>query len=334
MQPVSLLDKTTYMVNGKTYTVGQEVEIPAAEAVIKGIGAISTADIQKRLIEISTELKALRIKVLEILCAGNVAVYDEGLVDMHREFEDLERDFIYLSDLLFKTIQTVLGGNLPMNRNADTGAVTVRARDERADEAINPMRDVIGAKFRFHLIEPMLVILRKLSCDPVIDHERRKDVRLPMVSAKGSPTWLTPDKTVDDIATAAGAVFNDLTRLIHPVVVFWVSQDGSSVVAVEGRGLNHQQAPMMDPRQCFNYAVERLAATLEPPKLVGVASIGNVGFLKQGTKGVYVGAMDQDGKAHHSFQTVNEKGEFRVEQSDASTGHESLTATFKRAFGK
>jgi len=306
---LSILDETTFMAGGKTYKVGEELNISEMTApIVFTWGQTTVEQLNDHLKTIAAALRNTRSNLTNRLHVVDEA-FDNTAEELAIAYENLERDWLYYSDVFYKAIQAHVGGMLPLLRNPETGVITVRQKQPQ--ETLNYLREVCSQRVMFHNYEGIRHIALGMvngELDLVsIESGRHISTRVPIVSADclGDPE--TPAKPmIDQLQNAVVSTYDKVTRYGPVAGIMW------SHYLTNGHIINYflnasalLQSGQFDPKLAFTTAMARCKDELPKPFAIGFFIYGNMPIVDEKARGVLISTLHGD-KANYRILVVDQ----------------------------
>lgn len=305
---LSILDDTTFMAGGKTYRVGNELNISEMTTpVILPWGQTTIHHINEHLKTVATSLRNTRSNLVNRLHAVDEA-FDGTAADLAIVYENLERDWLYYSDIFYKAIQAHIGGMVPLLRDPETGVITVRPKHPQ--ETLNYLRDVCSQRVKFHNYESIRHIALGMvdgELDLVsIESGLHISTQVPIVSADCLRDPETFEELLDQLQTVVVSTYDKVTRYGPVAGIMW-SHDRT-----DGHVINYflnasalLQSGQFDPKLAFTTAMARCKDELPKPFAIGFFIYGNMPIVNEKARGILISMLHGD-DAHYRILTVDQ----------------------------
>lgn len=329
---LSILDDNTFMVGDKTFRVGDEIEIDEIDStgnwkyVTPWGDEVSLKKINDYLRELTENIRATREDLLLRLHRVQEE-YDSVAAEDTLRLEVLEREWLYYSDVLFRTIQRSLGGHLPMIRDADTGKISVRERRSQngRPETLNYLRDVCSARVQYHGFVAVRAIamayakndLNKVNIGAWIFQKSK----VPVVSAENDEVGL--DQWLEQAAVQS---YDEVIKYGPGVGVVW-NTDELVYFLNAAKLLRETQG---DPKMALINAMNRCSDYMPTPTELGFFIYGNMP-VKENSRGVLLSICRNDGSVQYKILLVGEDQTlFVAEEGDEAKLDDSIIDVAKK----
>lgn len=287
---LSILDDKTFMVGGKTFKVGTELKLDEMKTpIVFPWGEASIVEVNEHMSKTATALRETRMALSARLHMVEED-FDEETALLSVSYENLERDWLYYSDVFYKAVQDHVGGQLPLIRNPETGAITVRTKQPQ--ETLNYLRDVCSQRVRFHNYESMRHLALHLTggdkSEVAIESEIHINTQVPVVSANymGEKTKaLRGRPMIDSLEAAIIATYDEVTRYGPVAGILWAHSEG----ALHGRAYFLNAGALLrqgqgDPKLALTTAIQRCQGKLPHPFAMGFFIYGNMPLVRRAPK--------------------------------------------------
>ena len=336
---LSILAEDTYMVNGKTWKVGDVIPI---EGIMTGVAgrAMTVAELNDELVGIRGALAEIRANLLTRL-AETSDVFDEKAAELAWSYEETQRDWLYYSDCLYRAIQKHYGGQLPINRDPVTGAMKIRKH--QPGEALNYLRDICGNTVQWPKYDGIVRIARKLrpagsETAKIWFHEDAANKSsYPYVMAAAEMS--AESQVADRLCAAMTDQFGDLRRYGYPMLLLWKLDDASCLLFEVSTSLGQQQR--QGPKESYNQAIRRIVATMKTankePSMLAFAMVGTYEHEKgEGRKpslAIITGEVSKEYE-RHSVALVSDTEIDVVSRGEGLKTDEDVAKAFRAAVGR
>jgi hypothetical protein len=285
---VSILDETKFMVGSKTYKVGDKLNLDEfTQPVVFPCGQMSVVELNKHMTKVAASLRQTRMDLLMRLHTV-VEDYDEGAANLARQYESLERDWLFYSDVFYQSIQEQMGGMLPLVRNPQTGEISIRAKQPQ--ETLNHLRDICSQRVRFYHYEGMRLLALHLAGGSIEDVKMESEIhinaRVPVVS-----TTATPDDLLQWLEDSVSKTYDDVTKYGAVAGIAWVTESG--VYFLNATAL--LKAGNNDPKLALTTAIQRCQPELPKPVSMGFFIYGNMPVVDEKARGVLISTITPEG---------------------------------------
>ena len=336
---LSILAEDTYMVNGKTWKVGDVIPI---EGIMTGVAgrAMTVAELNDELVGIRGALAEIRANLLTRL-AETSDVFDEKAAELAWSYEETQRDWLYYSDCLYRAVQKYYGGQLPINRDPLTGAMKIRKH--QPGEALNYLRDICGNTVQWPKYDGIVRIAKKLrpagsETAKIWFHEDAANKSsYPYVMAAAEMS--AESQVADRLCAAMTDQFGDLRRYGYPMLLLWKLDDASCLLFEVSTSLGQQQR--QSPKESYNQAIRRIVATMKAankePSMLAFAMVGTYEHEKgEGRKpslAIITGEVSKEYE-RHSVALVSDTEIDVVSRGEGLKTDEDVAKAFRAAVGR
>ena len=289
---LSILDEKTFMVGGKTFKVGTELKLDEMKTpVVFPWGEASVVEVNEHMAKTATLMRKTRTALSARLHMVEED-FDEEAARLSVDYENLERDWLYYSDVFYKAVQNHVGGQLPLIRDPDTGAITVRAKQPQ--ETLNYLRDVCSQRVRFHNYESMRPLALHLTGgdknEVAIESELHIDTQVPVVSANymGDKSTSMNKPLLEWLVEGITATYDEVTKYGPVAGIVWANSNkpneplyGRAYFLNAGALLRQGQG---DPKLALTTAIQRCQGKLPHPFAMGFFIYGNMPLVRRAPK--------------------------------------------------
>jgi len=316
---LSILDEKTFMIGTTTFKVGEKVNLGEMAPIVFPWGTTTVSALNEHLSQIAKRLRETRNALSNRLHVSEEA-FDEEAANLALDYESLERDWLYYSDLFYKAIQANVGGNLPLIRNPDNGEITIRAK--QPNETLNYLRDVCSQRVRFYNYEAPRHLAMHLAGNKrdnvSIESELHIDTQVPIVSATFEN--LDAERTRSWMEKAVRATYDQVIRYGAVAGILWVTEDRAYFLNA-GALLRAGQG---DPKLALTTAIQRCQGKLPVPEALGFFIYGNMPIVDEKARGVLLSCLFDKGEgAFYKILTVDQTQSLRLkEEGDDPTNLE------------
>lgn len=286
---LSILDDKTFMVGGKTFKVGTELKLDEMKTPVTfPWGEASVVEVNEHMTKTATLMRKTRAALSARLHMVEED-FDEEAARLSVSYENLERDWLYYSDVFYKAVQDHVGGQLPLIRNPDSGAITVRAKQPQ--ETLNYLRDVCSQRVRFHNYESMRHLALHLTGGAkeqvTIESELHIGTQVPIVSANfmGEKSATKDKPLLQWLEEAISATYDEVTKYGPVAGIVWAHSasdlEGRAYLLNAGALLRQGQG---DPKLALTTAIQRCQGKLPHPFAMGFFIYGNMPLVRRAPK--------------------------------------------------
>ena len=282
---LSILDEKTFMVGGKVYKVGTKLNLAEmATPLTLPWGHTCVPKLNEHLMQVSKMLRETRTNLANRLHEVDDD-FDEVAACLAVDYESLERDWLYYSDLFYKAIQDHIGGQLPLIRDPETGDITVRPK--QPNETLNYLRDVCAQRVRFHNYESMrhlaLHMVGGKKANVKIESEFHIETQVPIVSADflADTTTAKEGWLIEWLEKAVVETYDSVVRYGPVAGVIWLHASHTESRAYFLNAGALLRAGQGDPKLALTTAIQRCQDKLPHPYTMGFFIYGNMPIAKR-----------------------------------------------------